>query len=616
MILRINRYLLPIFLLPSGLCAQEVMIGMDSNPVAAAFWQNYPSLKKAEPADTLELPFFDDFSDSWVVPHPKRWSDNDVFINSKYPVNPVSVGVATMDALRFDGSHYPDAGRFPYKTDILTSKPLNLNFPASDSVYLSFFFQPKGLGEMPDKQDSLALEFYSPSLARWTKVWSVPGDSLRAFRQVMIPVKDPLYLEKGFRFRFFNLCSQSENNDYPDLKVNVDHWHIDYVRLDRSRTLSDTILRDVAFTDPLRSILKDYETIPWRHFPSAYNTQREPFIRVLFQNHDTLVRNVTKELFITDLLNPYIYNPIPTANDVSPTEKVSFLYGYDYPFNFGSGDSASFLIRTILRTDIVDKKQNDTLRHIQHFSNYYSYDDGTAEAGYGLRGQGTKNASAAVRFNSFIPDTLRAIDMYFNQVIDSLNLNYYFYLNVWGDQNGKPGEILYSELGVRPAYSDSLHRFVRYYLKEPLAVNNTFYVGWTNTVEFLLNIGLDLNRNSSSRNFVNLGMGWENSKFPASIMIRPVLSLSPLKTDAGPSVHSKPEIIVYPNPASETVYISLPDFAGDLRLNMYDIQGRKVLSESLMNAEGLNLSPLPEGLYIIVLEGKGFRHTQKLVIRR
>ena len=99
-------------------------------------------------------------------------------------------------------------------------------------------------------------------------------------------------------------------------------------------------------------------------------------------------------------------------------------------------------------------------------------------------------------------------------------------------------------------------------------------------------------------------------------MIRPVLSLSPLKTDAGPSVHSKPEIIVYPNPASETVYISLPDFAGDLRLNMYDIQGRKVLSESLMNAEGLNLSPLPEGLYIIVLEGKGFRHTQKLVIRR
>ena len=56
------------------------------------------------------------------------------------------------------------------------------------------------------------------------------GD-LQPFRQVMIPITDERFLTSGFRFRFRNRASLSRNNDYPDMRSNVDYWHVDYVRL-------------------------------------------------------------------------------------------------------------------------------------------------------------------------------------------------------------------------------------------------------------------------------------------------------------------------------------------------------------------------------------------------
>ena len=285
---------------------------------------------------------------------------------------------------------------------------------------------------MPDPTDSLCLEFFNPSTDIWSEVWSTPGDTLRPFRRVMIPVTDTAYLKKGFRFRFFNYASQTENSDYPDLKANVDHWHIDYVYLDKNRSLSDTVLRDVAFISPLESLLKDYESIPWRHMDLAYNTQRSPYISTLIMNHDTITRNVTKVLEMKDAESGFTYRPTPVANDILAGDSINYLYPYVYPFDFENGSKAVFDVKTILSTDVFDYKPNDTLRYRQVFDNYYAYDDGTAEAGYGLRGQGTRNASVAVKFKSFKADSLRAIDFYFNQVVDSINLKYYFYSECMG----------------------------------------------------------------------------------------------------------------------------------------------------------------------------------------
>ena len=97
-----------ILLLFPALQAQEVLVPVGGNPVAKQFYQHLPLSRKAAPADTLQLPFIDDFSDSYIQPDPRRWSDQFAYVNNDYPVFPVTAGVATLDAYNYDGSEYPE----------------------------------------------------------------------------------------------------------------------------------------------------------------------------------------------------------------------------------------------------------------------------------------------------------------------------------------------------------------------------------------------------------------------------------------------------------------------------------------------------------------------------
>ena len=109
---KIAFFLLLIFS-PLTLSSQEVLSGLQGNAVAETYYSKTQISKKSGVVpDTLELPFIDDFSDSFVEPKAKLWSDKYAFINSSYAIYPPTIGVATMDALNYDGSHYPNAGSF------------------------------------------------------------------------------------------------------------------------------------------------------------------------------------------------------------------------------------------------------------------------------------------------------------------------------------------------------------------------------------------------------------------------------------------------------------------------------------------------------------------------
>ncbi|MEZ4916283.1 MAG: hypothetical protein R2836_04790 [Chitinophagales bacterium] len=55
----------------------------------------------------------------------------------------------------------------------MTSKPIDLSGLHNDSlVYLSFFVQAEGLGDMPNINDSLVLEFKNEYEDQWINVWS------------------------------------------------------------------------------------------------------------------------------------------------------------------------------------------------------------------------------------------------------------------------------------------------------------------------------------------------------------------------------------------------------------------------------------------------------------
>jgi len=92
--------------------AQEKLTGLSVNPVLIQYNKTHRKtihLKSKATPDTLTLPFFDDFSSTRVVPDQNRWTDKNVFINTEYPVSPVSIGVATFDAIDNTGALYEDA---------------------------------------------------------------------------------------------------------------------------------------------------------------------------------------------------------------------------------------------------------------------------------------------------------------------------------------------------------------------------------------------------------------------------------------------------------------------------------------------------------------------------
>ncbi len=137
--------------------------GLQENAVLKKYIKNHPvSLKSTQASEILTLPFFDDFSTSSVIPDQSKWEDKDVFINNSYPVEPISIGVATLDAINQYGNVYA-INASPTLSDHLTSRPIDLSAYAGtgDSLFISFFYQAGGMGDLPEKSDSLTLEFFS-----------------------------------------------------------------------------------------------------------------------------------------------------------------------------------------------------------------------------------------------------------------------------------------------------------------------------------------------------------------------------------------------------------------------------------------------------------------------
>jgi hypothetical protein len=604
--------------LPSA--AQEVLVPA---PVTRIAEKTLKSTTIDFIRDTLELPFFEDFSKPGGLPNPEFWTDRLAYVNNTYTRDPVTFGVATMDAMDASGN-LNGTSRLPFESDFLTSNPINLDYPGRQDIWLSFFYGRWGLGDPPEENDSLVVEFLEPDSSRWITVWSTPGftssvpEPEDTFRQVFIPVNEDRFLKKGFRFRFKNYASMGGGAGSEDKQSNADHWNIDYIYLDKARSSNVTALNDVSMISSIESLLKSYESIPWRHFPRAYLTELKPSIGIAYRNNDTTLRNVTRILKITDLKYQETDSTNGGAANVAPGRLNTFLFPYNYPFIFYEADSTVFEIKSYLVTEELDYKQNDTVVRYQKFYNYYAYDDGSAENGYGLRGEGTASASIACQFKTFKTDTLRAVNIYFNRTVGDYSQDY-FYLAVWDhDQDlNAPGELLHTMSGVKPEYLGELNRFKTYYLDTTIVVSDRFYVGWIKTTERMLNVGWDAWNNNRDKVFYNLGQGWVNTKFNGSLMIRPLMGKE-LSWPATVKPVSQISLRVYPNPATERVHLDFPpgEDPREWTVEIFNLQGQRVcLSQT--GQSSLDIGNLPEGLYILRGSKNGiYRTSNKIMIVR
>ena len=88
-------------------------------------------------------------------------------------------------------------------------------------------------------------------------------------------------------------------------------------------------------------------------------------------------------------------------------------------------------------------KENDTIIHHQIFENYYAYDDGSAEAAYGLVGQGAELAFRFVLPDGISNDTLRSVKMHFSPSVNDVSGDPFF-IQIWEDSMGMPGSMIYT----------------------------------------------------------------------------------------------------------------------------------------------------------------------------
>lgn len=559
----------------------------------------------AKSADSVRtLPFFDDFSAAAEPSYDCPWILQGALINQGYAPLPPTVGMATLDAFDAEGRLYPTSLGDLYYGDTLTSPALRLDslfdpyeraLSAGDSLYLSFYYLPGGgsgnmwerIGDCPDPADSLLLEFFSPLTGQWQLVWGRGGISVdtlvahtgSAWQYVQVPIVDSAYLQTGFKFRFRNYCSL-DNMNKVGLLSNADQWNIDYVLLDVNRRSGDRFIRDVAFVNPATSFLNRYQAMPARQFQSSDMV-------------DTVSMTITN-LFSQQLAANYGYQVLRSDGSVLhsyeggldnvpvfwPTQEyqtsprhaapsVDFVYPVD------PNASATFTVVHGLREGVSgdDYPQNDTIRFTQVFDNYYAYDDGTPENGYGITSTSSK-IRFACRFGLHVEDTLTAVDLYFNHTYRDGNSGIRFLLTVWNDEDGHPGSIIYQDVQRRSPQFQGFNKYVRYALESPLICNGTIYVGIEQSSADYINLGFDRNCDASDQIFYLTSAEWQRSILRGSLMLRPYFGAKAL---VGVPSHPSSEqfrVVV----ENRRIYV---ENAGNRLVRVFDMMGRHVRPEGL-----------------------------------
>ncbi|TRZ72361.1 MAG: T9SS C-terminal target domain-containing protein [Bacteroidetes bacterium] len=628
-------YILIFLFLSVCLSAQEVITGLQFNPVIKAQFLKYKMQKSGNGEDTIPitLPFFDDFSSNGVFPSSLRWIDRYGFENTDYPVYPIDRGVVTLDAINDTGSMYPNAvgGPDAFIADHLTSRYLRLDsvfspvskvLSPSDSVYLSFYYQPQGRGLPPHTSDSLVVQFlltpnhdsFSPVdtthiADRWRHIWSVKGMALDSFymennlyfKRVMIPITDTTFFKKKFRLQFYNYVSLAGSGQ-PSWQSNCSQWNIDEVYLNYGRNLHDTIHQEIRFVERPPSLLKYYQSMPYTQFCNNPSNEMIDSLSMILTNRDVVSYSVKYSYHVTQPGGNFSKRYESNSINLLPYNQYAFGYVAHPPVTFtfpiSTADSTLFEVEHVVRDLAPGSTLADTITGSQPFYNYYAYDDGTPEAGYGLKGTG---AQMAYRFKlNKSPDTLRAIRIYFNHTLEKSNIQF-FYLTVWNDNSGFPGDTIYSRI-VLPQYSDSLNKFTQYLLEKPVRISGTFYIGTVQTTDDNLNIGLDTYDNSAANLFFNVTGSWIASSITGAPMVRPVIG-KPLPLGIANVTSGKGSMKVYPNPCSTgQVHISM-DESGTLKnKENWTISISGLTGQRLYHSQGsdvVDVSGLPSGIYII-----------------
>lgn len=590
------------------------------------------------------LPFFDDFTELGNSPSQQRWQGYCVFTNSGFPYLPVNYRAATLDLVDEQGAVYNNGSSSPFIADSLMSVAIRLDsldgraLTPADSLYLSFYYQAGGYGDAPDKNDSLVLCFgygydelvVDPETGfevvyertAWRHIWSIGGmDFDSTFTKVMIPITDTCFFKERFYILFYNYGTLPTTM-YPNDRSNMDMWNIDFVYLNAGRTSNPFIKEDtypkVSLTGQKPLMLKRYSSMPYRQYAETSPEVSMNYKVVMFStNLDSMNHHVHYYCDVENNSNGTVYHVNDTdfvlnqyAADGVAMHNI-LLKNFRFPDNI-QADSASFTIRQYI--DVVDQYgatvAGDSIVSNQGFYNYFAYDDGIPEKGYGLTPDDTYMAT---QFNVATPDKLYGVQLLFNRTYNDANFNF-FDIYVWGNNDGKPGNVIYVLENQRPEWSDNMYEFTYYEFDNPVNVSGTFYVGIRQQEKKSINIGFDTSRDCSAYNFFKVNSYWEPSQFSGALMIRPVVGSNYyIGIDENQDVMT--DLQLSPNPVSSVLHLDGTSAEKCSEIIVYDLTGRTVMNVQYSNE--LKVRDLDNGVYVIrIINHDGSSLSSKFIVSR
>lgn len=608
-----------------------------------------------EPAPPLTLPFWDDFSTSDGFPNPALWEHGrHVAITEGMGINPPTIKVATFDGWDEMGRPYSNNNMAAGPADSLVSRPIDLSVVPADrrnTVFISFFWQLKGNGEMPDQEDRIRLQFWTKNkqwVTAWEKFPEIHKDPNRIdpsiyFQQEVIQIVDSL-LHDGFKFRF-----QSFNR----LSGNFDNWHIDYIYLHHSHQNWGTeheagetptmYFFDRALSTPPTSIFKEYNAIPFLQFFKKPDLYLSDSIYVHAFNLSKSLQPVDYYVILKDESNNEIITElnIKTASSLNGRDKTgkdkhkdniirrigmfsSSLINKDPIIAYAENQEkleklwikADFFIETgdNAISPNVDFRINDRASNIFKLDNFFAYDDSSAEFGAGINQRG---GLIAYQFFLHEQDTLTHIDVHFpiigrNQ--DGTTLS----LKVWKRLSNEREDVLHDQIEV-VRHQNGMNAFSRYALSSPLIVKDTIFIGWEQMTSEFLAVGLDKNTNSGDKIWYNVGNTWrqnnKNTGVAGSLMLRPVFEKGAIVTSIGNQHLKKEKVLVFPNPTQGVIH-----FRGAFQqIKVYDGRGAVVREAANLHKEDhlqIDLSGLHPGMYFLHIMNKHGIQIEKVFLNK
>lgn len=562
---------------------------------------------------TLTLPFWDDFSTSGPVPDSTKWeSGKDVFVNATLGQNPPTYKVATFDGLKSTGKAYDISNNFNGPGDSLVSQPIDLSVVSPfnrNTVYLSFYWQVKGHGEIPEAGDSLRLQFLrhndKTDSNEWVTKWVISGGSENLkenFTQKILQVDDERFFHDKFKFKFESFSSQ---------RGPFDTWHIDYIYLNENRSQNNIYYQDRSLSGSPTALFAPYHEIPARHF---YNHPEVSQQQVMATNLDSDPHPIA---YAYQLKNETSDN---TYYEYLSTEFRGFdgfnlagkpIFPQDISLNITDEPSDSVVISSTFVYDTEDTflaglaDINNTLTTYYTLHNHYAYDDGTAEFAAAIN---QRAGQVAMRYVLPEPDTITHIDIYFPSIApestgSTVDLLVWSRLSEAGERARQPHVI---------QGPGAVNQFTRVKLDKPFFARDTLYIGYQQYTDNFIGVGFDRsNASAKGAIFTNISDDWnQNERLEGVLMIRPVFKSPDSTTVILNSGIEPTPIAIYPNPSSGLLKIK----GRYDHVSIHQLSG-KLVHQSVYKEEH-DLRFLENGLYLIRVLSGSTVVTKKLLISR